>query len=319
MHPHIVQHEPGSCPICGMTLAKRQQGEKPVLPQGVTARVALAPSRVEQAGIKTSEVSYAPLNQVVTTVGYVAFDERRMASIVSRVPGKSRVEKLYINVTGQNVEAGQPLAELYSPELSQAIQELLECVPPRRSGDRAADRIRSIAGERSARAGPGVGRKAEAMGNQQSQIDEILAKGKADFTFPILSPEERVMCSRKTLSRARKCRKAIRCSRSSIWTRSGCRPRSMNINWAWFMKVRPPWRRSRRFPARPSRARRVHAAASGHHHAHGRGSLRHPEPRPSAAARDVRDSHARHAGGRHARVSQSVDHVRCPPTDIRES
>src|SRR5271163_930220 len=96
MHPHIVQHEAGTCPICGMNLAKRRLGEKPVLPPGVTARVALAPSRLEQAGIKTSEVAYASLNQVVTTVGYVAFDERRVASIVSRVPGKSRVAKLYI-------------------------------------------------------------------------------------------------------------------------------------------------------------------------------------------------------------------------------
>ena len=89
-------------------------------------------------------------DQVVTTVGYVAFDERRMASIVSKVPGKSRVEKLYINVTGQNVEAGQPLAELYSPELSQAIQELLNASRRAAAGDRATDRDRSLARERSA-------------------------------------------------------------------------------------------------------------------------------------------------------------------------
>jgi membrane fusion protein, copper/silver efflux system len=125
MHPQVVQDEPGTCPICGMSLAKRKKGEKATLRAGVTARVEFVPFRVKQAGIKTSEVGYAPLNQTLTTVGYVAFDERRMANIVSKVPGKSRVEKLFINFNGQDVEVGQTLAELYSPELNQAIQELL--------------------------------------------------------------------------------------------------------------------------------------------------------------------------------------------------
>ena len=189
MHPHVVQDEPGSCPICGMPLARRKKGERPVLPEGVTARVVLAPSRVEQAGIKTVEVAYAPMTQAVTTLGYVAFDERRMASIVSKVPGKSRVEKLYINVTGENVDAGQPLAELYSPELSQAIQELLNATR------RAAPSIepqteigRSLGNDRHEMVRASA-EKLKRWGITQAQIDEILAKGKADFTFRILSPK----------------------------------------------------------------------------------------------------------------------------------
>ncbi len=189
MHPHVVQDEPGSCPICGMPLARRKKGETPVLPEGVTARVVLAPSRVEQAGIKTIEIAYAPMTQAVTTLGYVAFDERRMASIVSKVPGKSRVEKLYINVTGENVDAGQPLAELYSPELSQAIQELLNATR------RAAPSIepqteigRSLGNDRNEMVRASA-EKLKRWGITQAQIDEILAKGKADFTFRILSPK----------------------------------------------------------------------------------------------------------------------------------
>src|SRR5258708_4076675 len=75
MHPQVVQDAQGTCPICGMPLAKRKKGEKATLPAGVTARVELAPFRVAQAGIKTAEVQYAPLTQTLTTVGYVAFDE----------------------------------------------------------------------------------------------------------------------------------------------------------------------------------------------------------------------------------------------------
>jgi membrane fusion protein, copper/silver efflux system len=189
MHPHIVQDEPGSCPICGMTLAKRPKGEKPALATGLTSRVALSPKRVEQAGIRTAEVAYAPLTQAVTTVGNVAFDERRMATIVSKVPGKSRVEKLFINVTGENVEAGQPLAELYSPELSQAIQELLNA--SRRAAlsiEPQTEIARSLLNDRREMVRASA-EKLKRWGITQAQIDEVLAKGKADFAFPILSPK----------------------------------------------------------------------------------------------------------------------------------
>jgi len=188
MHPQVVQDEPGTCPICGMILARRKKGEKTTLPAEVTARVQLAPFRVAQAGIKTTEVTYAPLVQTLTTVGYVAFDERRLANVVSKVSGKSRVETLYVNFTGQNVEAGQPLAELYSPELNQAIQELES------AAQRAALSIqpqtavaRSLVADWREMARASV-EKLKRWGITQAQIDEILKKGQIDFRFTILSP-----------------------------------------------------------------------------------------------------------------------------------
>ena len=188
MHPSVVQAEPGSCPICGMPLARRKKGEKAALPEGVTARVQLTPARISQAGIRTAEVCYAPLTQAVTTVGYVAFDERRLANIASKVPGRSRVEKLYANYTGIEVKAGEPLAELYNPELSQAVQELLlakrserTSAPPQNSAARAllGDRIDMVRLSSE---------KLKRWGITQGQIDEILREGKADFKVTILSP-----------------------------------------------------------------------------------------------------------------------------------
>jgi membrane fusion protein, copper/silver efflux system len=188
MHPQVVQAEPGTCPICGMPLAKRKKGEKAMLPAGVTARVELVPVRVKQAGIRTSEVGYAPLTQTLTTVGYVAFDERRMANIVSKVPGKSRVEKLYVNFNGQDVEVGQTLAELYSPELSQAIHELLNASQRAEHAVQPQSAIaRSLVAERHEMARASA-EKLRRWGINQAQIDEILKKGKTDFTIPILSP-----------------------------------------------------------------------------------------------------------------------------------
>ena len=188
MHPQVVQNEPGTCPICGMPLAKRKKGEKATLPAGVTARVELVPFRVKQAGIKTSEVGYAPLAQTLTTVGYVAFDERRLANIVSKVPGKSRVEKLYINFNGQDVEVGQTLAELYSPELNQAIQELLNASQRAEHSVQPQSAVaRSLVADRQEMVRASA-EKLKRWGITQAQIDEILKKGQTDFKFTILSP-----------------------------------------------------------------------------------------------------------------------------------
>ena len=188
MHPGVVQDEPGSCPICGMPLARRKKGEKAALPEGVIARVQLDSARIAQAGIRTAEVGYAPLSQTLTTVGNVGFDERRLANIASKVPGRSRVETLYADYTGKVVKAGEPLAELYNPELAQAVQELLIA----RRSERATAPPQSVAAR--ALLGDRVdmvrlsSEKLKRWGITQGQVDAILVEGKADFKVPILSP-----------------------------------------------------------------------------------------------------------------------------------
>jgi len=188
MHPGVVQDEPGSCPICGMPLARRKKGEKAALPEGVIARVQLDSARIAQAGIRTAEVGYAPLSQTLTTVGNVGFDERRLANIASKVPGRSRVETLYADYTGKVVKAGEPLVELYNPELALAVQELLiarrserATAPPQSVAARAllGDRVDMVRSSSD---------KLKRWGITQGQVDAILVEGKADFKVPILSP-----------------------------------------------------------------------------------------------------------------------------------
>ncbi len=141
MHPTVVRDHPGKCPICGMPLPKRKKGERGVgeaLPPGVVSRVQLTPYRVAVAGIRTEEVGYRPLTKEITAVGFVEFDERKLARITARAAGKSRIDKLYVNVTGQTVREGEPLALLYSPELITTVQNLLDA---RRSGNQDLQRM----------------------------------------------------------------------------------------------------------------------------------------------------------------------------------
>jgi Cu(I)/Ag(I) efflux system membrane fusion protein len=188
MHPSVVRDEVGSCPICGMPLSRRKKGEQAVLPEGVTARVQLAPFRIEQAGIRTAVVDYAPLDETLTTVGTVEFDERRQAHIVSKIRGMARVEKLYVNFTGAEVREGETLAELYSPELYQAIQELLLSRQSMQQRPKMQSALgRSVLGDPSEMVRLGE-EKLKLWGLTQSQVEEILKQGKSDYRIKIVAP-----------------------------------------------------------------------------------------------------------------------------------
>ena len=66
-------------------------------------------------GVKTAEVKVLPLKKTLRTIGRVEFDERKLTTVNIKVEGW--VEKLYADYTGKYVKKGEPLAEIYSPEL----------------------------------------------------------------------------------------------------------------------------------------------------------------------------------------------------------
>lgn len=175
MHPSVVRDKPDpggaipKCPICGMPLSKRQKGELEQLPEGITSRVQLSPYRIELAGIKTVEAMQRPLTLNVRTVGYVAIDERKLSRLVVRVSGY--VEKLYVNETFVEVAERDPLAEIYSPELYSAAQELL--LTHRSPNSQLADSARE---------------KLRLLGVASKEIDEIIRAGRADSRLIIRSP-----------------------------------------------------------------------------------------------------------------------------------
>jgi len=177
MHPQVVRDSldpDGSipeCPICGMPLSKRNKGEKPELPPGVVGRVTLAPQRVAMAGIATVPVSYEPLVREIRTVGYVTYDESKLSEVTTRVGGY--VEKLLVNETFQTVSEGDKLAEVYSPELYQAAQELVLL----RGGKQLEGLIK------------GAREKLRLLGISEAEIEEIWRTGKTDSRLVIRSPQ----------------------------------------------------------------------------------------------------------------------------------
>ena len=121
MHPQIRMEEPGKCPICGMDLIPlAQSGDSSIDPDAIH----LTKEAAQLANVLTSVVTKQKPVKEVRLYGKVQADERLLQSQVAHVPG--RIEQLYVNFTGESVEKGQILAQIYSPELITAQQELLE-------------------------------------------------------------------------------------------------------------------------------------------------------------------------------------------------
>jgi Cu(I)/Ag(I) efflux system membrane fusion protein len=176
MDPQVIRstYEPNGdvpkCPICGMPLSARKKGETAKLPEGITGRVQLTPERIQLAGIRTAAVRYRPVAKQTKTVGFVAFDESRLSKIVSRVSGY--VEKLYVDKIFTTVRQGDPLAEIYSPDLYSTAQEMIL----RAKADPKSDLVASAR------------KRLELWGVSAGEIDAILSSGQASPRLVIRSP-----------------------------------------------------------------------------------------------------------------------------------
>ncbi|GAG99529.1 unnamed protein product, partial [marine sediment metagenome] len=83
-------------------------------------------SAAKLAAIQTQIVTKGVPNKTVYLNGKVQADERSIAELTARFGG--RIEKLFVNFTGQNVTKGEKLATIYSPGLVTAQRELLEAI-----------------------------------------------------------------------------------------------------------------------------------------------------------------------------------------------
>lgn len=121
MHPQIIKKQPGNCPICGMALtpvrankAGAAGGEGQVSPQTIQIDAVT----IQRMNLKTELVARGPVQREIRGVGTVAYNERGLHDITMKYEGW--IEKLHVNATWTPVKAGEPLFEIYSPDLYNA-------------------------------------------------------------------------------------------------------------------------------------------------------------------------------------------------------
>lgn len=125
MHPQVHMDKPGSCPICGMDLIKKVADEKiePTNAKDMANMVTLSGKKQVLANISTVVVKKENLQEQVTAYSYLDFVENNRKTISARFNG--RIEKLFVDKTGDYIKKGQPLFEIYSPDLIQAQNDYL--------------------------------------------------------------------------------------------------------------------------------------------------------------------------------------------------
>lgn len=117
MHPQIIRDNPGQCPICGMTLTRKENNLKR---SGDSSELANESSITPVPVITIQQRSEEIL---INALGNIQNDTRQLATISSKVSG--RIEKLYVRYRYQMIMRGDKIMEIYSPDLATAQQNLL--------------------------------------------------------------------------------------------------------------------------------------------------------------------------------------------------
>lgn len=120
MNPTYIRNEPGKSPM-GMDLVpvyEEEGGEKEP-----SSTIRIDPVTVQNMGVRLGRVKRKALVKDIRTVGSITYDETRIYMVTTKFNGW--IEKLHVDFVGEKVTRGQPLFDIYSPELVTAQEELL--------------------------------------------------------------------------------------------------------------------------------------------------------------------------------------------------
>jgi Cu(I)/Ag(I) efflux system membrane fusion protein len=153
----------------------------------------ISSEKIQKLGVRTELAQLRALDRLVRASGRIELDERRLFAITPKFEGY--VERLFVNATGQPVEKGQPLFEVYSPELvsaqreyaiaNQGIQSLKNSSPDAQAG------MRQLAESSLARL--------KNWDISEEQLKELAQGGEFKRTLTFKSPASGIVTEKKTL------------------------------------------------------------------------------------------------------------------------
>jgi multidrug efflux pump subunit AcrA (membrane-fusion protein) len=167
MHPTVRRDAPGLCPICAMDLiplGASSAGDAPVLSVS-TAEAALMQ-------VQTTPVERRFPIAELRMVGKLGYDETQRRFVTAWIPG--RIDRLFVDYEGVTVREGDHLADIYSPQLLAAQEELLQA----RSAIDAMSQSSLEVLRGSAQANfDAASEKLLRWGMNAAQLEELLASG----------------------------------------------------------------------------------------------------------------------------------------------
>jgi Cu(I)/Ag(I) efflux system membrane fusion protein len=107
----FIGRRPGDCPVCGMRMAPVEAGE-------------LTREQQERMGLKLVRVTEGPATATVRAHGIARYDERTFQAVVPRIAGRVVRRHPAALHPGTLVQTGDPVVDLFSPEVFAAQGEL---------------------------------------------------------------------------------------------------------------------------------------------------------------------------------------------------
>lgn len=124
MHPEILRDAPGSCPICGMDLVKKESDHADHIARSDSGDILLKPTyEYVLSATATIRPERKSISDTLKVPGYLTYDARQLKAVSARYGG--RIERLYVRYPFQPVKKGQRLLDIYSPDIATAQQDLI--------------------------------------------------------------------------------------------------------------------------------------------------------------------------------------------------
>ena len=183
MNPPYISDRPGKSPM-GMDLVPVYEEE--AKPAG--AAVVIDPAIVQNMGVRTVAATRSALTQRVRATATIVEPESARTDINLRVSGW--VQKLYADTDGMSVRKGDPLFDLYSPDLRLAIEELIAAT--KAGNSTAGDRSASLPGTSDALIAA-ARLRLETLGLTPEQIEQLSTLEHAPATVTFASPSDGVV------------------------------------------------------------------------------------------------------------------------------
>jgi multidrug efflux pump subunit AcrA (membrane-fusion protein) len=169
MHPEILNEGPGICPICKMDLVpKDASGSHGSADKSLNSLVKPS-NELVISGIKTIKAQSGLRNVNLILKGVINYNSNQWKTVSTRVSG--RIERLYVKYGYEQVNKGQKIMDIYSPDLHNAQQELLFL-----KNNSEPELLESAK------------KKLLFLGLSKQQIDHVLSSGKINPTVSIYSP-----------------------------------------------------------------------------------------------------------------------------------
>jgi len=179
MHPQVHMDKPGACPICGMDLVKASNSKK-MDTSGSEAMVPLNDRDQILANVSTMKARYEEVAHSVRAYGNLEIAEPNKTLISARFNG--RMEKLYVDAVGAHVNTGDPLFDIYSPDIIQAANEYIQST---KSGSSAQNNITLMKS------------KLHLLGLTEKQIQDLESSGSAPLVMTYYSPASGIVIDKK--------------------------------------------------------------------------------------------------------------------------